>query len=63
MKLVRIEWKQTVTWGILEGDSVFSLDGDVYGDFAKGPRLCSPVDAKLLAPAEPGSSSAAAATT
>ena len=38
MKLVRIEWNQTVTWGILECGSVFSLDGEVYGDFAKGPQ-------------------------
>lgn len=54
MNLVRIEWKQSATWGILEGDSVFALDGDVYGDFTKGPRLCSLGDAMLLAPAEPG---------
>jgi 2-keto-4-pentenoate hydratase/2-oxohepta-3-ene-1,7-dioic acid hydratase in catechol pathway len=54
MKLARIQWKSGPTWGILEEHEVFSVSGDVYADFAKGPRLCAARDAKLLAPAEPG---------
>jgi 2-keto-4-pentenoate hydratase/2-oxohepta-3-ene-1,7-dioic acid hydratase in catechol pathway len=53
MRLVRIDWKGHSTWGILEVDSVFSLEGDIYGDFTRGERLCSLSEAKLLAPAEP----------
>jgi len=54
MKLVRIDWKGNPRWGIVEEDAVFSLEGDVYGDFTRGARLCEFSDAVLLAPAEPG---------
>ncbi|MBN1855812.1 MAG: fumarylacetoacetate hydrolase family protein [Dehalococcoidia bacterium] len=54
MKLVRIDWQGSPIWGIVEGDSVFALEGDVYGDFTRGGRLCKFSDAVLLAPAEPG---------
>jgi 2-keto-4-pentenoate hydratase/2-oxohepta-3-ene-1,7-dioic acid hydratase in catechol pathway len=53
MRLVRIDWKGSSKWGIVETGSVFSLDGDVYGDFTRGERLCALKEAKLLAPAEP----------
>ena len=53
MRLVRTDWKGNSKWGILEGDSVFSLEGDLFGDFTRGERLCALSEAKLLAPAEP----------
>jgi 2-keto-4-pentenoate hydratase/2-oxohepta-3-ene-1,7-dioic acid hydratase in catechol pathway len=53
MRLVRIDWKGSSKWGIVETDSVFSLEGDLYGDFTRGERLCALSEAKLLAPAEP----------
>jgi len=53
MKLARIQLERTPRWGIIEGDDVYALDGDVYGAFTRGPRLCALGDAKLLAPAEP----------
>jgi 2-keto-4-pentenoate hydratase/2-oxohepta-3-ene-1,7-dioic acid hydratase in catechol pathway len=53
MRLARIDWKGSPKWGIVEKDSVFSLEGDLYGDFTRGKRLCALSEAKLLAPAEP----------
>jgi len=53
MKLVRIELGQSTHWGILEEDTVYSIEGNVYGDFLKGARLCALGETKLLAPAEP----------
>jgi len=41
-------------WGILEGEEeIFTLEGDLYGDFGKGEEVCRLADVKLLAPAEP----------
>ncbi len=54
MKLVRIDWKGSAKWGILEGNAVFAVEGDVYGEFTRGVHLCDMNDAVLLAPAEPG---------
>ena len=53
MTLVRIDWKGNSRWGILEADSVFALEGDLYGDCSRGERLCALSEARLLAPAEP----------
>jgi len=53
MKLARIDWKGTPRWTIVEGDSLLALDGDLYGSFRKGARLCAFSEARLLAPAEP----------
>jgi 2-keto-4-pentenoate hydratase/2-oxohepta-3-ene-1,7-dioic acid hydratase in catechol pathway len=53
LKLARINDSGTTRWTILEGESLYSLDGDVYGIFRKGARVCALSDARLLAPAEP----------
>jgi len=53
MILAKIDWKGAPKWGIVENDSVYSLEGDLYGDFTRGERLCAMADAKLLAPADP----------
>ncbi len=53
MKLARIQYKDAPTWGIIEGDNLYGLKGNVYGSFSKGARLTSLAEAKLLAPAEP----------
>lgn len=53
MKIVRFQWQDKVKWGILEDDTVFALDGDLYGDFGQGKRLCQLHDVMLLAPAQP----------
>ena len=53
MKIIRFRRQDEVNWGILEAEMVFSLDGDLYGEFKKGKELCRLGDVKLLAPAEP----------
>lgn len=54
MIIARFQWQGKVHWGIVEGETIFNLKGDLYGDFAKGGKLCSLKEVKLLAPAEPG---------
>lgn len=54
MKIARFQWQGKVTWGIVEGEDIYSLKGDIYGEFEKGARLCQLGDVKLLAPVEPG---------
>ncbi len=53
MKLARIEYGGTRQWTILDGDSLYALEGELYGRFSKGSRVCALVDAQLLPPAEP----------
>jgi 2-keto-4-pentenoate hydratase/2-oxohepta-3-ene-1,7-dioic acid hydratase in catechol pathway len=54
MKIVRFQWQGGVHWGILEGETIFRLVGDLYGDFERGREVCKLPEARLLAPAEPG---------
>ncbi|MBN1152949.1 MAG: fumarylacetoacetate hydrolase family protein [Dehalococcoidia bacterium] len=53
MKLARIQFRGSPRWGIIDGDDIYAVKGDVYGHFTQGNRLCSVARAKLLAPAEP----------
>ena len=53
MKIVRFRWQGGVHWGILEGESIFALEGDIYGKFDRGKEMCQLREVKLLAPAEP----------
>jgi len=53
MKLARIQYRNNPRWGIIEGNDIYAVKGDVYGDFMQGNRLCSVARARLLAPAEP----------
>jgi len=53
MKLVRFKRQGVVRWGILEDKTIFALDGDLYGKFSQGKKLCQLSDVRLLAPAEP----------
>ena len=50
MKIARFQWRGKVTWGIVEGETIFSLKGNIYGEFEKGARLCQLGDVKLLVP-------------
>lgn len=53
MKIARFRWQGKVNWGIVEDDTIFALDGDLYGDFGKGKELCQLPDVRLLAPVAP----------
>ena len=53
MKIARFQWQGKVNWGIVEDDTIFALDGDLYGDFEKGKKRCQLPEVRLLAPVEP----------
>jgi len=53
VKIARFEWQGKPTWGIVEGEDIYSLVGNIYEKFEKGARLRQLKDVKLLAPAEP----------
>jgi 2-keto-4-pentenoate hydratase/2-oxohepta-3-ene-1,7-dioic acid hydratase in catechol pathway len=53
LKLAKIDFSGVTRWTIREGDSLFALDGDLYGSFHKGARVCAFSEARLLAPADP----------
>jgi len=53
MKLARFEWRGDVWWGIIEDETIYALDGDLYGKFQQGQKLCQLSDVKLMAPCEP----------
>ena len=53
MKIARFEWQGKPTWGIVEGEDIYSLVGNIYEKFEKGARLRQLKDVKLLTPAEP----------
>lgn len=54
MIVLRYLYQEKRGWGILEGeDRIFTLNGDIYGQFSKGKELCRLSDIQLLAPAEP----------
>ena len=53
MKIVRFRWQGGVHWGILESETIFALEGDIYGKFDRGKEMCPLQEVKLLAPAEP----------
>ena len=52
VKIARFQWQSKATWGIVEGEDIFSLKGNIYDEFDQGSRLCQLGDVKLMAPAE-----------
>jgi 2-keto-4-pentenoate hydratase/2-oxohepta-3-ene-1,7-dioic acid hydratase in catechol pathway len=53
VKIARFEKDNKVRYGIVERDDIFSLDGDLYGEFKKGSKLCKLKEVRLLAPVDP----------
>jgi 2-keto-4-pentenoate hydratase/2-oxohepta-3-ene-1,7-dioic acid hydratase in catechol pathway len=53
MKIVRYQRRDKDSWGILQEGRVFSLEGDLYGEFEKGKEICSLKEVRLIAPVEP----------
>ena len=53
MKIVRFAWGDTPLYGILEGDTIHSVRGDIFGKFSHGKQKCHLSDVKLLAPVQP----------
>jgi 2-keto-4-pentenoate hydratase/2-oxohepta-3-ene-1,7-dioic acid hydratase in catechol pathway len=53
MKIIRFEWEQEVQYGVLDGDNVRAIDGDMLSDAAAGTELCTLGEVRLLAPVQP----------
>ena len=53
MKIARFLRAGAVEYGVVEGDRVFSLLGDIFGEYAKGREKCLLSEVKLLTPCVP----------
>ncbi|NIO04706.1 MAG: DUF2437 domain-containing protein [Proteobacteria bacterium] len=53
MRVVRYRYKDRGGYGLLDGQDVRSLKGDLFGEFREGQRVASLDDVVLLAPVSP----------
>jgi 2-keto-4-pentenoate hydratase/2-oxohepta-3-ene-1,7-dioic acid hydratase in catechol pathway len=53
VKIIRFQGEKSAAYGLLEGDEVFSLEGDILGKFKTGKKAGKLKDVKLLAPVQP----------
>lgn len=51
---VRYEHEGSVSYGILEGETIAAIEGGLFGDRARTGEAVALADARLLAPVEPG---------
>ena len=50
MHIARISLNDQIQWGIVDGDEIRAVEGDLYDSPRPGDRLCALSDARLLAP-------------
>jgi 2-keto-4-pentenoate hydratase/2-oxohepta-3-ene-1,7-dioic acid hydratase in catechol pathway len=53
MRIVRYEYYHQSDYGLLEGDVINAVSGDVFGDFGRGARRAALSEVRLLAPCQP----------
>jgi 2-keto-4-pentenoate hydratase/2-oxohepta-3-ene-1,7-dioic acid hydratase in catechol pathway len=53
VKIVRFKREQEVRHGILDGSTIFSVEGSIFGDFNIGKKLCDLSEVRLLSPVQP----------
>jgi 2-keto-4-pentenoate hydratase/2-oxohepta-3-ene-1,7-dioic acid hydratase in catechol pathway len=53
VKLGRFLWSSEVVYGVVEGDQILSISGDIFGQFEPGGELCKTQDVRFLPPVEP----------
>lgn len=53
MKILRIKYKERVSYGILEGEKVLLVEGDLFSGFNEFGSLIALEEVKLLPPVEP----------
>ena len=54
MKIVRFKWEQAPRYGIIDGNDVLSMEGDLLGDITPGKKLSTLDKIEVLPPVEPG---------
>ena len=50
MHIARFSLNNQIRWGIVEGNDIYAIEGDMYDSPRAGERLCALSDARLLAP-------------
>ena len=53
MKIIQFEWEHATKYGIVDRDSIFSIEGNIYGNLNIGKKLCNLTDVRLLPPVRP----------
>ncbi|MDA1188231.1 MAG: fumarylacetoacetate hydrolase family protein [Chloroflexi bacterium] len=53
MNIARFFWDGRIRWGIVEGDDLHAIRGNLFRDLKPGNRVCAVSEARLLAPIEP----------
>lgn len=53
MKIIRFELGQRIGYGVVDGDTVFSIEGNICDQFSVGRKLCSLSEVRLLSPVQP----------
>ncbi len=54
MRIARYEAHGSIHYGVIDGDNVAAIDGDLFGDFSVTDHVHKLADVKLLAPVVPG---------
>ncbi|MBC7251018.1 MAG: fumarylacetoacetate hydrolase family protein [Anaerolineae bacterium] len=53
MKIARFVWQEEERYGLIEGNEVYLLEGDLFGAFERGQRVGTLAEIRLLAPCTP----------
>ena len=53
MKFARFKWQGKVQYGVVDGDDLLSVSGDIFDKYTVGSAICKLKDVKLLNPVEP----------
>jgi len=53
MKIIRYQMNDQVSYGILKGEEVYQLKGNVFKQFSRGEKIADLEEVELLAPIEP----------
>ncbi|UCD72130.1 MAG: fumarylacetoacetate hydrolase family protein [Syntrophobacterales bacterium] len=54
MKIVRYRFKENIAYGLIEGEEIREIRGDVFGEFTVEARIKGVKEVDLLAPCVPG---------
>lgn len=53
MHIVRYLWRGSESYGLVEGQDIFTLEGDVFGQFSRGGRVVGLDEVKILPSCQP----------
>jgi len=53
MRIVRFQYQGTASYGLVEGETVYALEGELYGWLQRGAAVAPLAGVRLLAPCQP----------